>query len=75
MLVALFSERPQLFPEDYDNCHNCSELDHNVEHFDEILGFVEIQKLLNNDEMSRRTDREPFRDTFNDTEKNGFNDL
>lgn len=37
--------------------HDGPKLDHDVEHVDKLLGFVELNKLIDKDQVTGRTDR------------------
>ena len=68
MSIVLFAEGPQLLPEYNDYCKNCAELNHNIEHFLEFVGFVEIKELSYKNKMSCAAYGKPLGYTFNYSE-------
>ena len=71
--LALFrGEGVELVEEKYDHRQNRAELDHHLEHFVEGIGYVQLYKFIQKDQVARRGDGQPFRDALHDAKQDRF---
>lgn len=55
-----------------DDRHDSAQLDDHKEEREELIAHVELHEFVDQDHVARRRDGEPFGDTFDDADEEGF---
>ena len=68
-------ERVQLMEEQHADGEDGAQLDDDLEHVPELLGHVQLDELVHQDEMAGRGDGQPLGDALDDAQERGFQQL